>query len=85
MATKIAYFAIEAIFSNKEAYLMRFDLLRTKLCIISRLHLKRISGKKKNRLKSKNSKWPPKSEEMQKLKRYSIPFDLLNVKIDILC
>ena len=35
MTAKIAFSAFEAIFSNKVAYLMLFDLLRTKICIIS--------------------------------------------------
>ena len=35
MAAKIAFFANEAVFSCKVAYLIDFDLLRTKICVIN--------------------------------------------------
>ena len=73
MAAKMSFFAIEAIFSNKVAYLMRFDLLKTKIYIISR-YGEQLPVKK--RLKSKNSKWPPKLEVVQKLKRIAYQYSM---------
>ena len=65
MAAKMSFFANEAIFSCKVAYLIDFDLLKTKICIINTFG-EQLPVKK--RLKSKNSKWPPKPEVMQMLK-----------------
>ena len=69
MAAKMSFFAIEAIFAFKVAYLVVFDLLKTKICVI-KLFGEQLPVKK--RLKSKNSKWPPKPELMQKLKRIAL-------------
>ena len=66
MAAKMSFFANEAIFSCKVAYLIDFDLLKTKICVINTFG-EQLPVKK--RLKSKNSKWPPKPEVMQKLKQ----------------
>ena len=35
MAAKMSFFANEAIFSCKVAYLIDFDLLKTKICVIN--------------------------------------------------
>jgi len=35
MAAKMSFFANEAIFSCKVAYLIDFDLLKTKICVIA--------------------------------------------------
>ena len=56
MAAKMLFFANEAIFSCKIAYLIDFDLLKTKICVITTFG-EQLPVKK--RLKSKNSKWPP--------------------------
>jgi len=44
MAAKIAFFADEAIFASEVAYLIGFDLLRTKICVINTFEA--TSGKK---------------------------------------
>ena len=66
MAAKMSFFSNEAFFSFRVAYLIDFDLLKTKICVINtfgeQLPVKKL-------LKSKNSKWPPKPEVMQKLKQ----------------
>ena len=56
MAAKMSFFANEAIFSYKVAYLIDFELLKTKIYIIKTFG-EQLPVKK--RLKSKNSKWPP--------------------------
>ena len=66
MAAKMSFFANESIFSCKVAYLIDFDLLKTKICVINTFG-EQLPVKK--RLESKNSKWPPKPEVMQKLKQ----------------
>jgi len=66
MAAKIAFFANEAISTCKVAYLIGFYLLRAKICVINQFG-EQLPVKKW--LKSKNSKWPPKPEVMQKLKQ----------------
>ena len=80
MAEKMSFFANEAIFSCKVASLIDFDLLKTKICVINTFG-EQLPFKK--RLKSKNSKWPPQPEMLQKLKRIApmIVFDLLNMKM----
>jgi len=35
MAAKMSFFANEAVFSSKVAYLIDFDLLKTKICVIN--------------------------------------------------
>jgi len=66
MAAKMSFFANEAIFSCKVAYLIDFDLLETKICVSNTFG---VQLPVKKRLNSKNSKWPPKPEWMQKLKQ----------------
>ena len=56
MAAKMSFSANEAIFLCKVAYLIEFDLLKMKICVIN------IFGEQlpvKKLLKSKNSKWQP--------------------------
>ena len=65
-AWKISLFCKWSFFSYRIAYLIGFDLLRTKICVIATFG-EQLPVKK--RLKLKNSKWPPKPEVMQKLKR----------------
>ena len=62
----MTFLANEAIFSYKVAYLIGFDLMKTKICVINTFGEQLLVKKP---LKLKNSKWPPKPEVMQKLKR----------------
>jgi len=58
MAAKISFFANEAIFSCKVAYLIDFDLLYTKICVINTFD-EQLPVKK--RLKSKKIKMAAKT------------------------
>ena len=51
--------------TETEAYLIGFDRLKTKICVINTFEAQ-LPVKK--RLKLKSSKWPPKPEEIQMLK-----------------
>ena len=54
MAAKIVFFANEAIFSCKAAYLIDFDLLRTKICVINQFG-EQFPVKKRLKWKTQNS------------------------------
>ena len=73
MAAKMSFFANEAIFLCKVAYLIDFDLLKTKICVIYTFG-EQLPVKK--RLKSKNSKWSPQPEVLQRMKRIAF-FDCI--------
>ena len=64
----MSFFANEAIFSCKVAYLIDFDLLKTKICIIS-MFKDELPVKK--RFYYKNPKWPPKPEVVKKRNQIS--------------
>ena len=69
MAAKMSFLAIEAIFSFKVAYLIDFDLLKTKIYVINTF------GEQlpvKNWLELKNLKWPPKPEVIEKIEIISL-------------
>merc|ERR1712115_130994 len=77
---KCHFLQTKLFFNVNIAYLIDFDLLKTKICIINTFG-EQLSVEK--RLKSKNSKWPPLPEVLQKLKLIALlnAFDLLNIKI----
>ena len=69
MAAKIAPFANEVIFSCKVAYLIGFDLLRTKICVINTFG-EQILVKK--RLKLEKFKIAAKTGSAEKVERNSL-------------
>ena len=77
MAAKIAVFATKGIIFKKVAYLMRFDLLRTKICIISTFE-EQLPVKK--RLESKKFKMATKTGSDAKVETDSfIIFHLISL------
>jgi len=62
MDAKIVFLAKKAFLSCQVAYLVGFDLLRAKICVINAFEEQHPV---KKRLKCKKSKWPPKREDLK--------------------